>query len=85
MTYEEDLKAKVHELFQQVADNLEPQLDKLIRSGCGVVDDHARCNGGYLAANAFIVAFLQNEKDRIEPARIIDRFDELLKNYEKFI
>lgn len=85
MTNEEDFKAKVHELFQQVADNLEPQIDKLIRSGSGVVDDHAKCNGGYLAAKAFLCAFLQNEKYRIEPSRIIDRFDELLNNYEKFI
>jgi len=46
VTHEEDFKSKVHELFAQVAEHLDPQLDKLIRSGCGIVDDHEANDNG---------------------------------------
>ena len=85
MKNEEDFKAKVRELFEQVADRLEPQLDKMIQSGCGIVDDHVANGSEYLVAKAFLCAFLENEKDRYTPSRINKTFDELLDNYEKFI
>lgn len=84
MDHEEDLKAKVHELFAKVAERLDPQLEKLIQSGCGIVDDHAK-HGDYLVAKAFLCAFLQEEQDRYTPSLINKIFDELLNNHEKFI
>lgn len=85
MNDEEDFKAKVHELFQQVVNRLDPQLDKLIESGCGIVDDHCSNGGAYRVAKAFLSAFLQNEKDRCTPSLIDKKFEELQDNYEKFL
>lgn len=84
MNHEADLKAKVHELFQKAADRLDSDLNRLISSGCGIVDDHAK-HGDYLVAKAFLCAFLQDEQDRYTPSLINKTFDDLLNNYEKFI
>ena len=61
MSYEDDLKAKIHELLKQVSDRLDPQLDKLIHSDCRVIHDPAIHNE---LAKAFIHAFLKDEVRR---------------------
>lgn len=77
-----DLRAKIHELFAQVMSNLDPQLDKLMGSGCGIVDDHER-REGYAAAKMFLAAFLKDEAERFSPGSYAEK--SIMNNYSKFL
>lgn len=67
MSHEDALKSRVHELFQQVSDRLDPQLDKLIHSGCRVINDHSMHNE---LSKAFINAFLKDELNRFNLMKV---------------
>lgn len=61
MSHEDALKSRVHELFHQVSDRLDPQIDKVINSGCRMINDPAMHDE---LAKAIIIAFLQDEVNR---------------------
>jgi hypothetical protein len=69
MSHEDALKSRIHELFHQVSDRLDPQLDKLIHSGCRVINDPAMHNE---LAKAFINAFLKDELNRSNLMKVTD-------------
>ncbi len=83
----DDLRAKVHELFAKTVGNLDPQLDKLIKSGCGIVADHDEL-GGYAAAKLFLKAFLCDEAEQWSiPNHCTDkiRYHRIANNYWRFL
>ncbi len=81
----DDLRAKVHELFAKHMSDLDPNLDKLIKSGCGIVEDHEKL-GGYATAKLFLIAFLKNEADKYSPlthSKIL--YQKIANNYWRFL
>jgi len=70
MSHEDTLKSRVHELFQQVSDRLDPQLDKLIHSGCRIINEPAMHDE---LAKAFINAFLKDEVNRFNLMKADDK------------
>ena len=81
----DDLRDKIHELFAKTMGNLDPNLDKLIKSGCGIVEDHEKL-GGYATAKLFLVAFLKNEAEQYAPpyhAKV--RYQKIANNYWRLL
>lgn len=81
----DDLREKVHELFAKTMGNLDRQLDKIIKSDCGIVKDHDEL-GGYAVAKLFLMAFLREEADR-QSIQIYSnpRYEEINNNYWRFL
>jgi hypothetical protein len=80
-----DLQTKVNELFAQISEQLEPQLQHLQRSGCGI-DDDDKLHGEYLVARAFLCAFMDDQVYRMENRMLAKpEFHKLFENYSKFL
>lgn len=85
MNHEHDLPSKVHELFDLITKDIDKNLDKLIKSGCGILDDDDQY-GNYLVAKAFVAAFMDDQIYRLENSlRNRPEFHELMENYSKFL
>ena len=56
---EEDLRAKVRELFQDALDGLDADVTKLIAAGTGIVDEHEAADGPWRTPRKVAGAILQ--------------------------
>ena len=76
----QDLIDKIKMIVNEAVDGLEPEMDRLIRSGCGILEDHDP--DSYLVPKAFVANYLKDFAGRIKPTS--ERGKELMENFSHF-
>lgn len=85
MTSEENLKAKVFELLRTIPSFGMDTLDKLIKSGVGIVEDHESNECNYAIAKDFIIAFARELECQYARPTQTRKDIKRIKNYNAFM